>query len=73
MISTSQSLAQTFIDRNSYTYFGDYDDIRFKLNYKDILGSPYLNDDLVIGYVVFINGDTTSHYLKERGIEVRVT
>ena len=64
MISASQSPAQTFIDRNSYTYFGEYEDISFKLNYKDISGSPYLNDDLVVGHVVFNNGDSIAHYLR---------
>ena len=64
MISASQSLAQTFIDRNSYTYFGDFEAISLKLNYQDISGSPYLNDDLVLGQVVFNSGDSIAYYLR---------
>ena len=64
MIGASQSLAQNLIHLNNEVYYGDFEILSSKLNYKDISGSPYLNDELVLGQVIFNNGDTTEYYLR---------
>ena len=64
IISASQSLAQEFRVLTKDVYYGDFEIISTKLNYSDIEGSPYLNKDLVLGQVIFENGDTTEYYLR---------
>ena len=64
IISASQSLAQEFRILTKDVYYGDFEIISTKLNYSDIAGNPYLNKDLVLGQVIFENGDTTEYYLR---------
>lgn len=45
-------------------YYGAYEPISRTLNYAEIQGSPYLDDDLVKGYVKFIYGDSTVQFLR---------
>ena len=64
MISAGQSLAQNMIHLNTEVYYGDFEIMGGKLIYKDISGSPYLNDELVLGQVIFKKGDIAEYYLR---------
>lgn len=64
MPGTYQSLAQNLIHLNTEVYYGDFNIISSKLNYRDISGSPYLNDDLILGQVIFRSGDSAEYYLR---------
>ena len=64
MISAGQSLAQNMIHLNTEVYYGDFEIMGGKLIYKDISGSPYLNDELVLGQVIFKKGDSAEYYLR---------
>ena len=64
MLGTYQSLAQNMIHLNTEVYYGDFEIMGSKLNYQDISGSPYLNDELVLGQVIFKKGDSAEYYLR---------
>ncbi len=64
MIITNQSRAQKFQSLSVDLYIGEYEVLSSKLNYSHIKGSPYLNDDLILGQVIFKNGDSVSYYLR---------
>lgn len=64
MTSAYPSLAQNMIHLNTEVYYGDFEILSSKLNYKDIAGSPYLNDELVLGQVIFKKGDSAEYYLR---------
>lgn len=48
----------------SEMYAGNFEPIHRKLNYKDIQGSPYLNDELMKGYVKFKSGDSVVYFFR---------
>jgi hypothetical protein len=64
MLGTHQSLAQNIIHLNTEVYYGDFEIMSSKLDYQDISGSPYLNDELVLGQVIFKKGDSAEYYLR---------
>jgi hypothetical protein len=59
-----QLKGQDLRDINSRVYHGDYENLDRKLNYADIEGSPYLSEDLILGEVIFKNGDSAEYYLR---------
>jgi hypothetical protein len=48
----------------SERYFGNFKTINRSINYENIQGSPYLDEELIQGYVKFSLGDSNVYFLR---------
>lgn len=62
--SIGQTIAQRLQLISPDAYNGIYVPVERALNYNNIEGSPYLDDDLLKGYVKFSFGDSTVQYVR---------